>query len=104
MDNDYGLVLTLLECHNIQLNNEIYDCAAFGQAQGLSDPQHDYQSKDLILVMYFHNLGNMMCFSIICRNPDAAAASCHSMHMCSPLLLEVCDHFLQIKPCSWIFF
>ena len=50
------------------------------------------QSKVLILVVHFHHLCTIVCFFILHRNFDISFASFHSMHACSPLLLEVCLH------------
>ena len=35
--------------------------------------------------------------SLVCKNSDMCIASCHSMHTCLPLLLEVFTDFPQIK-------
>ena len=58
--------------------------------------QHNGQSKDTSLVMYFQ-LGTMTYFSTIHGNLNETINRCHSMQVCLSPLPAVCTHF----PWKW---
>ena len=92
--------LTLLECYHIQWITSIEikncNCSVINQPQGSClNLSCNNQAKDLSLVMYFHYVGTVTCFSTVHRTFSIYFASCHSMHAHLPLLLEASTHFPQ---------
>ena len=49
----------------------------------LVDPQHSKQSEDLISVMYFPHLCNVMQIVFTCMNSDFIIANWHLTHACA---------------------
>ena len=85
MNNGHGLVAYSAQMPSysteLLISNLNYDCSAIDWPQGLhQNLLPNNQSKDLILVMHFHHLGTIMCFSTICKISIIYFASCHSTH------------------------